>query len=82
MINWLSGSRDRDKLIERKLQNKLQNLISNQLNVEGWDWKKSIRKSSPKKQESIRVNLLNSLPESWDWDRFIEIKKKIIKSHF
>ena len=33
MINWLSKSRDRDKLIERKLK-KLQNLISNQLNIE------------------------------------------------
>jgi hypothetical protein len=44
--------------------------------------KNQLEKIAQKKQKSIRVNLLNSLPKSWDWDRFIEIKKKIIKSHF
>jgi hypothetical protein len=41
--------------------------------------KNQLEKVAQKKQESIRVNLLNSLPESWDWDRFIEIKKKNYK---
>jgi hypothetical protein len=44
--------------------------------------KNQLEKVAKKKQESIRINLLNPLPESWDWDRFIEIKKKFIKYHF
>jgi len=69
-INLDSGH-DTGITLKKENKNKLWNLILNQPNIEGWNWKKKLK--------STRVSLENSQIGSWDQDNLVMKLKKSIK---
>jgi hypothetical protein len=50
-------------------KNKLRNTILNQSKVEGWNWKKKIKKEHKKRPESTGLIPSNLLFGSWDREK-------------